>query len=81
MIREQPDPDFSCPGHVPQRQLRETHLPIRDSTLAPRTRGWADRLPGQRIIAQAAAWYRARTRHSDMQAVTLQQITDYEAPS
>jgi CDP-glucose 4,6-dehydratase len=52
-----------------------------DSTLARRTLGWTDRLPGPQMIAETAAWYRAWSQDADMQAVTLQQIAAYEALS
>ena len=67
--------------YVPQPDVRETHMLKLDSTLARRTLGWTDRLPGQRMIAETAAWYRAWAQNADMRAVTLQQITDYEALS
>jgi CDP-glucose 4,6-dehydratase len=67
--------------YVPTPQVHETHTLILDSTLARRTLGWTDRLAGQPMIAQTAAWYRAWAQDADMHAVTLQQITDYEALS
>jgi CDP-glucose 4,6-dehydratase len=68
-------------SYVPRPEMRETHMLRLDSTLARRTLGWTDRLPGQRMIAETAAWYRAWARDADMRAVTLRQITDYEALS
>lgn len=66
---------------VPRTGVRETHMLKLDSTLARRTLGWTDRLPGQRMITETATWYRAWARNADMQAITLQQIIDYEALS
>jgi CDP-glucose 4,6-dehydratase len=66
-------------AYAPQPEVRETHVLSLDSTLARHTLGWTDRLPGQRMIAETAAWYRAWAHNADMRAVTLQQITEYEA--
>ncbi len=68
-------------AYAPTPEVRETHMLRLDSTLARRTLGWTDRLAGQRMIAETAAWYRAWSQDADMRAVTLQQITDYEALS
>jgi CDP-glucose 4,6-dehydratase len=68
-------------AYAPTPEVRETHVLSLDSTLARRTLGWSDRLPGQRMIAETAAWYQAWAEAADMRAVTLQQITAYEALS
>jgi CDP-glucose 4,6-dehydratase len=68
-------------AYAPMPEMRETHVLSLDSTLARRTLGWSDRLPGQQMIAETAAWYRAWAQGADMRAVTRQQITDYEALS
>lgn len=67
--------------YVPLPEVHETHVLSLDSTPARRTLGWTDRLPGPRMIAETAAWYRAWARNADLRAVTLQQITGYEALS
>ena len=66
-------------AYAPAPEARETHVLSLDSSLARSTLGWTDRLPGQRMIAETAAWYRAWAGNADMRAVTLRQITDYEA--
>ncbi len=68
-------------AYAPMPAVRETHVLSLDSSLARDTLGWTDRLPGQLMIAQTAAWYRAWARDADMRTVTLQQITEYEALS
>jgi CDP-glucose 4,6-dehydratase len=75
---------LGAPGvwtYAPLPEVRETHMLKLDSTLARRTLGWTDRLPGHQMIAETAAWYRAWSQDADMQAVTLQQIAAYEALS
>jgi len=64
---------------VPPPQITETHALALDSTLARRTLGWSDRLPGRLMIAATAEWYRAWAKGADMRTVTCQQIRDYEA--
>lgn len=66
---------------TPSPLLPETHALALDSSLARRTLGWSDRLPGRLMIAATAAWYRAWAQGADMRAVTTQQISDYEALS
>jgi CDP-glucose 4,6-dehydratase len=64
--------------HAHSPQVHETHALALDSALAHRTLGWTVRLPGDRMIATTAAWYRAWAQNADMRAVTLQQISEYE---
>jgi CDP-glucose 4,6-dehydratase len=68
-------------AYAPRLEVHETHVLALDSTLARRALGWTDRLPGQLMIAETAAWYRAWAQNADMRAVTLQQINEYEALS
>lgn len=66
-------------NYVPSMQGHETHALALDSSLARRALGWSDRMGGRRMIAATAAWYSAWARGADMRAVTLQQISEYEA--
>ncbi|HUN41272.1 MAG TPA: CDP-glucose 4,6-dehydratase [Acetobacteraceae bacterium] len=67
--------------YVPSPQVVETHALALDSTLARRTLGWSDRLPGRLMIDATAAWYRAWAQGADMRTVTSRQITGYETLS
>ena len=49
------------------------------SRLARRTLGWTERLVDKHMIAATAMWYQAWARGEDMRAVTLRQISDYQA--
>lgn len=66
-------------AYTPSLQGHETHALALDSSLARRSLGWSDRLAGHQMIAATAAWYSAWARGADMRAVTVQQISEYEA--
>jgi hypothetical protein len=66
---------------VPRPEVQEMQVRALDPTLARSVLGWTYRLPGHRLIAETAAWYRTWARNAGMPAVTLPQIPAYEALS
>lgn len=63
--------------HRPVPDSIETTALVLDSTLANRTLGWHDRLPGTLGMQWTADWYRAFAQQKDARALTLAQIGDY----
>lgn len=68
------------PGWTPSdTPIPERHRLALDSSLARRSLGWRDRLPGRRMIEATASWYRAWSEGADMRTFSLNQIREYEA--
>ena len=62
----------------PEHSIEAALLSL-DSTLARRTLGWRDRLPGPAAIEATAMWYRRWQAGDDMRAATLAEIDRYQA--
>ncbi|QIK37999.1 CDP-glucose 4,6-dehydratase [Caldichromatium japonicum] len=58
---------------------RETHLLSLDSSQARLHLGWAPHWSLEKALEQTLAWYQAWRRGADMQALSRQQIRDYQA--
>jgi hypothetical protein len=61
--------------------VREIHMLRPDPTMARRTHGRTNSLPGQRMVTETAAWQPACARNGNLHAITPEPITDDEALS